>query len=870
MGPQPAIAHYRITAKLGKGGMGEVWRATDTKLGREVAIKILPEAFAQDADRMARFTREAQVLASLNHPNIGAIYGVEERALILELVEGETLAGPLPLETALPIARQIAEALEYAHDKGIVHRDLKPANIKITPEGRVKVLDFGLAKALSGDTATPDPTSSPTLTMRATQTGVIMGTAAYMSPEQARGAAIDKRADIWSFGVVLYELLTGRQLFAGETVSDTLAAVLKTDPNLDPVAAPVRQLVCRCLDKDRRHRLQAIGEARIAIEDAFAGKTAEKTFAAAPSGMFRSWPSAALALVALAGIAIAVLHFREAPLRQERSVRFQIPLPSKSAPASIELSPDGRYLAIVANDGTGNRIWIRPLDSVEARVLPGTEGAVNPFWSPDSSWIGFFSTGKLKKIPMAGGPPQTLCDGAATGPYNSGAWNPGGLILFTTRGRRSLYGVAATGGVPVPVTTDSGSEGFHRSPVFLPDGRHFLFTNIANKSELAGIYCGSLDGTSPVRLLPDRSQAKYMPGSSGHNGYLLFMREDTLMAQPFDPGRLQLGGEMLPVAERIRIPIIYHWLFSTSTNGALAYLSDSEGSRSLVWVDRAGKELASSAVPGGYRNFRLSPDEKRLVFDASTGLNNPDIWVVDLDRHVTSRLTSDPAVDNLPIWSPDGNRVLFPSNRSGAFDLYLKAATGAGQEEVLVKMGTATGWGTDWSRDGRFVLYEIPGSDTGEDLWIAPQFGDRKPYPYLQTQFNERNGRFSPDGHWIAYVSDESGHNEVYVQAFPLSGVKQQISSGGGSDPQWRGDGLELFYVSAGLNLTVVPVKLGPAFQAGVPKALFPIGLNAVAALNYAISSDGQRVLMNRASSEMNPITVVLNWAASLTPKLRN
>jgi serine/threonine protein kinase len=854
------IAHYRITAKLGAGGMGEVYRATDTKLGREVALKILPEHFAQDVDRMARFTREAQVLASLNHPNIAQIYGVEERALVMELVEGENLKGPLPLDEALGIAKQIADALEYAHDRGIVHRDLKPANIKVTPDGRVKVLDFGLAKAVSQDPqAEASATVSPTLTMRATQMGVIMGTAAYMSPEQARGGNADRRSDIWSFGAVLYEILTGHKAFAGATVSDTLAAVLKTDPDLTSVADPVRRLVGRCLEKDPRRRLQAIGEARIAIEDALDGKSSEA--AAATPRRKMSWGFAATALVALAGIAMAVVYFREPPRAPERTVRFQIPLNPKMVAASFSLSPDGRYLAIAAYDGTGSRIFLRPLDSLEMRVVPGTENGTNPFWSADGSWIGFFASGRLKKVSISGGPSQIIADSNSF--RTSGAWNADGVVLLTTNPGNSLYQVMATGGAPAPVTKAPRGAGRQVMPAFLPDGRHFLFSILNGEDGVIGVYCGSLDGSAPVHLLADRTGAQFMPGAAGSDGYLIFLRGDTLMAQRFDPRRIRLSGDTIPVAEHLLKLIPYRSGFSTSASGVLAYMTSDELGRSLAWVDRAGKELESYDLPGDYGNLRLSPDEKKVVIDRVVD-GNSDIWVVDLVRHVPARLTSDRATDNLPIWSPDGDHVLFPSNRSGAFDLYVKAANGTGQEQVLVKMGTPTGWATDWSRDGRFILYEMPGRDTAEDLWIAPQFGDRKPFPYLNSQFSEQSGRFSPDGHWIAYVSDESGRDEVYAQAFPLSGEKVAISSGGGSEPQWRTDGAELFYLAADRTLMAVPVKLGVKFQAGVPKPLFPIALNGTLRWNYAISRDGQRVLMKKAIGEMNPITVVLNWAAGL------
>jgi Tol biopolymer transport system component len=773
----------------------------------------------------------------------------------------------VPVETVIAYAKQIAEALEAAHEKGIIHRDLKPANIKVTTQGTIKVLDFGLAAMTQGSpVASGNPQISPTLTMMgATQAGLILGTASYMSPEQAAGKPVDRRADIWSFGVVLWEMLTGKRLFEGETVSHTLASVLQGPINFDSLPketpASVKTLLKRCLDRNVRNRLRDIGEARVALENA--GQVPEAQAPRSRGTLPWIATTIALALVALAGVAMAVVHFREASRVPERTVRLQIPLNPKMIVAVFSLSPDGRYLAIAANDGSGSRIFLRPLDSLEMRAVPATENAANPFWSADGSWIGFFAGGKLKKVSISGGPPQTIAD-SGTGPVlrPSGAWNADGVVLLTTS--LGLYRVMGGGGALAPVTKAERGAGRQSMPSFLPDGRHFLFSFLGGEAGVIGVYCGSLDGSAPVHLLADRTNAQFIPGAAGSDGYLIFLRDDTLMAQRFDPTRIRLSGDTIPVAEHVLRLALYRAGFSTSASGVLAYMAGDEARRSLVWVDRAGKELESyDDLPSDYRNFRLSPDEKRVVIDRTVD-GNSDIWVVDLVRHVPARLTSDRATDNLPIWSPDGNQVLFPSNRSGAFDLYVKAANGTGQEQVLVKMGTPTGWATDWSRDGRFILYEMPGRDAGEDLWIAPQFGDRKPFPYLNSQFSEQSGRFSPDGHWIAYVSDESGREEVYVQAFPLSGEKVAISSSGGSEPQWRADGSELLYVGADRTLMAVPVKLGTKFQAGVPKPLFPIALSGGGRWNYAISRDGQRVLMRKAAGEMNPITVVLNWAAGL------
>jgi serine/threonine protein kinase/Tol biopolymer transport system component len=862
------LGPYEILAPIGAGGMGEVYRALDTKLKRDVALKVLPEAFAQNPDRMLRFQREAEVLASLNHPHIAHIYGVEEHALVMELVEGETLPAGLPLDTALDYGRQIAEALEYAHERGVIHRDLKPANIKVTPEGTVKLLDFGLAKAIE-DPATSDgnPVTSPTLTLGATHVGMILGTAAYMSPEQAGGKTADRRADIWSFGAVLYEMLSGKRAFDGESASDTLASVLKLDPDwtgLPSVTPPsIRWLIRRCLTKDRKQRLQAIGEARILLESP---STSQEEPAPRPRRQL-AW-IAVSAILLLALIALSFVHFRKAPAPETRSVRFQVPLPEKSTDAIFRLSPDGRYLAIAGSLlETNSQLWVRPLDSLEARALPGTEGAYLPFWSPDSALIGFFAQGKLKRIALAGGAPQTICDASYGG---GGAWNRNGVIVFTPGIGKPFFRVSAAGGTPVPVTTPAGplSPGAGYFPQFLPESDRFLYVSAdRGKPEVTGIYVGSLDGKPPVRILASPFSATYVPpNASGRIGHLLFLRENTLMAQAFDSVQLRPSGEMVPLAEPVGRELFgFLPAFSVSDSGVLAYSSSAAGaSRELVWLDRTGKQIGLAGPPGEYNNFRLSPDEKTMVMDRSANSSAPDIWVLDVLSGVASRLTFDPAVDNLPIWSPDGLRVLFPSNRKGSFDLYLKAASGAGQEEPLIKLGTSTGWATDWSRDGRFILYQIPSANTGQDLWIAPQFGDRKPFPYLQTQFNEQDGAFSPDGRWIAYVSDESGRAEIYVQAFPLSGEKHQISTGGGSEPCWRKDGTELFYLAADRNLMAVPVRLGTTITTGAPKPLFPVPLSEQRH-SYSATSDGQRFLVGRLAGEMPPITVVLNWQAGLT-----
>jgi len=848
------LGPYKILDLIGAGGMGEVYRAKDTRLDRIVALKVSKDQFSE------RFEREARSVAALNHPNICTLHDVGPNYLVMEFVEGEMLSGPLPLETAIGYARQMAEAIEAAHDKGIVHRDLKPANIKIKPDGAVKVLDFGLAKALEEEAPSGSMQNSPTLTIGATKAGMILGTAAYMSPEQAKGKAADRRADIWAFGVVFYEMLTGRQLFTGETVGETLASVIKEEPVLDTLPVAVRPLIARCLQKDPRRRLQAIGEARLMLEN-------PETPAAAPTrsrlGLLSGfWMALAAGVMALAAAAVSFIHFRE-PAPEKHAIKFQVPPPEKSNFNGYRLSPDGRNLAFIAGGAGLGRLMVRPMDSLEARAFPGTDGASLPFWSADNAWIGFFaqSENKLKKVSVNGGPPQTLCDAPTRA---GGTWNQDGVILFSSGG--VIQRVPQAGGVATPVTKPASGEQ-HVFPEFLPDGSHFLYWSRGGKPENAGIYAGSLDGAQTVRLLPDASNAAYVPpAESGASGHIVFRREDTLMAQPFDADKLQLKGEMFPAAEHVGTSGQQgNGAFSVSWNGELVYgTGGNAATQELVWMDRMGNASEPAVPPGQYGNFRLSPDEKSVVFDRIEA-NNSDIWVRDLSRGVTSRLTFDPATDNLPIWSPDGQRVLWPSRKNGSYDLYIKNAAGTGQEELLIKMGTPTGWGTDWSRDGKFVLYMMPGEKTAQDLWIAPQSGDKKPFPYLQQPYNEFDGVFSPDGRWVAYVSNETGRNEVFVQAFPVSGAKWQISQAGGVDPQWRKDGSELFFGAAGGILMAVPVKTGPSFIPGTPSPMFSL-VGPQIRRNYAPSADGRRFLVSRPVGEVAaaPITVVVNWREAL------
>jgi len=888
------LGPYQILSLLGAGGMGEVYRARDPRLGRDVALKVLLEVFARDPERMARFEREAQVLASLNHTNIAILYGLEEsggvRALVMEYVPGETLRGPLPVEEALGLARQMAEALEYAHDKGVIHRDLKPANVKITPDGAVKVLDFGLAKALDDYTAsTGGGHNSPTLSLAATRAGVILGTAAYMPPEQAKGKPVDRRADIWAFGVVLYEMLTGRQMYAAETVPETLAFVMTKEPGFEalPPATPaaIRQLLGRCLEKDPKQRLRDIGEARITIEGVLRGAPpAPPAIAppavatpppapAVPAAPPSRWPWAIAVLTTAACLGVAFLHFREPP-PERPVVRFVVPAPEKGHFGNFApvISPDGRRVAFTASGGDGQlSLWIRSIDSLEAQRLPGTEDAGSLFWSPDSRFIGFFAGAKLKKVEAAGGPPQTLCD---TPVLPTGAWSRDGVIVFGSPTRSGLLRISAAGGPPAPLTTldASRNELAHAQPQFLPDGRHFLYYARASQPEHSGIYLTALDSKDRKRLLGTTSGAAYAPPHQGDLGHLLFLRDGTLMAQSFDAGKLDLAGDPFPVAEQVGSYFSFS-LFSVSANGVLAYRTGGAQRSQLTWFDREGKPLGTAGAPGIYQDPALSPDGTQLAV-SRTEANNRDIWVIDLARGIPSRFTFHAAQESHPVWAPDGSRIIFASTRDGPHNLYQKVASGAGSEEALLQSGEPKR-PFDWSRDGRFLVYTNQDPKTGYDLWVLPMGGapsgpaDRKPAPYLNSEFNEIEAQFSPGpegaSRWMAYISNEAGQSQVYVQPFPASGGKYQISSSGGSHPRWRRDGKELFYIAPDGKLMSVEVKAAPKFEATVPKALFQTRITAAVTLvqrHYDVAPDGRRFLINSALEETAsaPITVVMNW----------
>jgi eukaryotic-like serine/threonine-protein kinase len=900
--PGNRLGPYEILAAIGAGGMGEVYRARDAKLGRDVALKVLPEAFARDAERMARFQREAKVLASLNHPKIASIYGLEDsgatHALVMELVEGPTLAdrihsGPIPIDETLRIAKQITEALEYAHERGIVHRDLKPANIKVTNDDAVKVLDFGLAKAIEGDAASMDIATSPTMSRMASQAGVLLGTAAYMSPEQAKGKAVDRRADIWAFGCVLYEMLTGKMAFHGESVTDTLAAVIKEEPDWSrlPAGTPirVRALLQRCLQKDPKQRLQAIGDARISLDEVLSG-AAEPSLAGA-AGISaplwrRSLPWALFGVTAIAFAALAWVHLRvvDTPARTVDAIRFQIPLPQSATlpnDSIFSVSPDGSHLAFFAAGSDGvQRVWVRPLDSLEARSLPGSESpdATPFFWSPDSRYIAFYTDGRLKKIDISGGPAETLCD--LPDEEIGGSWNRDGVIIVGQQ-HGGLLRVSANDGSVSPLTTldPSRKEIYHDFPSLLPDGHHFIYLRFSSKTENSGVYVGSLDvkpeEQGAKRLLATAYRPAYVPSSDAGTGQVLFISDGTLMTQTFDTRRLELVGEPVPVAERVGFFRTFGF-FSASTNGVLVYRTGSSGAPQLTWFDREGKILGMVGDPGYTLALSLSPDGTRAAISRYDSSANAALWLVDLSRGTTTRFTFGPSRDPFATWSPDGRRIIFAYNPSGVLDLYQKLASGVKDEELLLK-SSDNKFPTSWSRDGRFLLYDSsdPNPRAKDALWVLPLAGDKKPFPFLRTEFNNGEGKFSPDGRWVAYVSDESGRDEIYVRTFSPNfaaaasdtGGKWLISSQGGSGPRWRGDGKELYYLASDGKLMAVEIATTPVFRAGVPKALFQTQGNAVSMIQYSWepSPDGKRFLfVTPAEQGTVPFTVVLNWQAGL------
>ncbi len=871
------LGPYQILSAIGAGGMGEVYKATDTRLDRAVAVKVLPEHVAAQPEARQRFEREARAVSSLNHPHICILHDIGRQDatdyLVMEFLEGETLGarlatGPLPPDQLLRYAVEVADALGAAHRQGVYHRDLKPGNVMLTKAGS-KLLDFGLAKLRGPQAASSSLSQLPTEAAAGlTAKGTILGTFQYMAPEQLEGKEADARSDIFAFGAVLYEMATGRKAFEGRSQASLITAIMSSEPpaisTLAPLTPPaLERIVTKCLAKDPDERWQSAQD--LAAELKWIAEAPASAPVAAPPVAQPQRPWAWIGLAAaglLAAAALAVVHFREA-LPQARPVRFQIPPPERMSFRSWDMpvvSPDGeRVVFSGATAARGDGLWLRSLDSLEARPIPGAEGGFFPFWSPDSRQIGFFTNIHLKKVDLAGGPAQTLCEAAAGW---GGTWNRDGLIVFTPRSGVPLHRVSASGGEAKSLTQLDQSRGdvTHRFPSFLPDGRHFLYLVFSSQAQNAGVYLGSLDSKETRRLVAADGQAVYAPAASGM-GYLVFPRGPALMAQPFDAKRLAAAGDPFPVVERVALGgTSAGAAFSASETGVLAYRTGGEDRSQLVWFDRAGKRLEALGEPADYSNPALSPDEKKVA----VGIRNPqtrtrDLWVLDLARRTGSRLTFDAAEDLNPVFSPDGSRIAFSSSRKGRRDLYQKLASGTGDEELLLESGEDKNV-EDWTRDGRFMVF----NRNSQDVWALPLTGDRKAAPLLQGPFSEVEGQVSPDGRWIAYSSNESARREVYVQSFPPAGGKWQVSTAGGEEPRWRRDGKELFYV-AGSKIMAVELKTnGPTFEAGIPKELFEVRIGPPLRNRILVTGDGKRFLVNTPVEETLalPMTVVLNWTA--------
>jgi eukaryotic-like serine/threonine-protein kinase len=881
------LGSYEILSAIGAGGMGEVYQAHDTKLGRDVAIKVLPEAFAHDLDYLSRFQREAKMLASLNHPNIAAIYGLEENLgisyLVLELVPGETLAErikrgrAIPEDETLAIARQMAEALEAAHEKGIIHRDLKPANVKVTPDGKVKVLDFGLAKAFADGGASQDIANSPTMSGAATMQGVILGTAAYMSPEQARGKSVDKRADIWAFGVVLHEMLTGQQLFAGGTVSDTLAAVLRHEPDYAQVPARMQRLLRWCLEKDPKKRLRDIADGMALVEEGPDQKVSYGT-----ANAISIWPWAIAATACLVAVGLWFVLLRGKASTPPETYRLTIRLPENvtfSPSAALALSPDGHRVAFPAVDPEGRTsVWVQDMDGGEARALPGTDPSIDAppfFWSPDSRDIVFLSESRIRKVDVLGGTTQDICDRTVL-PVG-GSWNRDGVIILGSLST-GLLRVPAEGGTAVPLTVldTSRHETEHELPSFLPDGWHFLYFINSTDPGNSGIYMGSLDDPperqSKKRLLATRFGATYVPSDNRGAGHLLFLVDGVLMAQVFDPDKFKLLGDPAPVAERVGSAFETGHFSVTPT--VLVYRGQTPvPDYQLTWFDTQGKVVGKVGDPGGMLTPRLSPDGSLVAFEKfESNMFSGDVWLLDLKRNSSMRFTFGSGSSEYPVWSPDGSEIVFSSNRDGVYNLYRKPVDGARAEQPLLRTSDDK-HAFSWSRDGRFLLYSATRNFGTHQMWVLPMQGEPNPIAFSHSRFDETDGEFSPDGRWVAYESNETGQYEIYVRAFSGSadaaetGGKWMVSKDGGLFPRWSSDGRQLAYIS--LDRTAImslSVDTGRVFQPGVPRQLVKIPADRGNSSGVAPTPDLKRFLMPVAVEAKVPqsFTVVLNWAAAL------
>ena len=871
---------YEVISQIGAGGMGEVYEARDAKLGRDAAIKVLPEAFAHDPERLARFRREAKVLASLNHPNIAAIYGIEDssgtEALVMELVEGPTLAervksGPMAIDEAVRIAKQICDGLEYAHERGIVHRDLKPANVKVTRDDTVKILDFGLAKAVQGEASEADMANSPTLTHMATHAGVLLGTAAYMSPEQAKAKPVDRRADIWAFGCLLYEMLTRKMAFHGETVTDTLAAVVMKDPDWSqlPAATPirVRVLLQRCLQKDPKQRLRDIGDARISLDEVLAGAPEPLPLAAPPisTPLPRRTVLLGIAVILLVAVAAALAVWNLKPAAPRAVTRFTISLPPgqrmENIDKAIAISPDGTRLVYATGPSTlTTQLYVRAMDGLEARPIPGTEGGSDPLFSPDGQWIGFANGGKLMKVSLNGGAPVSLAD-VSVGQFNGASWGSQGMIAFVPFAGVPLQQVSDVGGNAQPLTRLEKGEIGQGTPDFLPGGKGVLFAVITSGGPTK-IVAQSLTTGERRDLIQSGNQPLYAP-----SGHLVYAQGANLMAAPFDPQRLMVTGAAVPVMGGVLLAG-RRAQYDFSSTGTLIYVPESvQAAQSrLVWVDRKG---AAQPLPAPAHNYvfpKVSPDGKRVA----TGVEETDsqIWLYDLSRDTLTRLTFEGSANVDPLWTPDGKRIVFKGSGNR---LFWQSADGSSPAEALTNNElSGNNVPGSWTPDGQVLAFMEINPNTGYDIYTLP-LKNGKPQPFVRTPSIETAPRFSPDGHFIAYASDESGRLEIYVRPYPGPGGKWQVSTEGGSEPVWNPKGRELFYRSGG-KMMAVDVTTEGTFSAGKPKVLFEGSYVPTPRSfpDYDVSPDGQRFLMLKATEQAAPtqINVVLNWFEELKQKV--
>ncbi|MEA2238701.1 MAG: eukaryotic-like serine/threonine-protein kinase [Thermoanaerobaculia bacterium] len=867
------LGPYEIVAPIGAGGMGEVYKARDTRLDRSVAIKVLPPAFADNAQLKLRFEREAKTISQLTHPHICTLYDVGNdqgvEYLVMELLDGETLAdriarGPLPMRDVLRYGGEIAAALDRAHRGGVVHRDLKPGNVMITKSG-AKLLDFGLAKggaiSLSGG-STAYPADGATLQKSLTQEGTILGTFQYMAPEQLEGTDADARTDIFALGTLLYEMASGRRAFSGKTKTSLIAAIVGGEPTpireIQPLTPPAfEHVIAKCLAKDPDHRWQSASD--VASELEWIGATSSQSQAVGDVTRRRSrnraMVVAMIALAAIAAAAVAAFLFRR-PAPADTPLLLSITMPKHGSLdewGQAILSPDGSSIAFMARTGDTSSsgaasysLWVRPIDRADPRQLPGTQGASEPFFSPDGRSVGFFAQGKLKRIALAGGPPQTICDA----PLSYGAaWSRDGVILFCGQDG-PLFRVDANGGTPRPVTHLTAGEEAHRWPVFLPDGDHFLFLGDAPRTENHHVKVGALHDGSSRDLVQAISSVNYV-----EPGYVLFVRAGSLLAQPIDPKTLTLTGEPRVIAEQVVVnDSNHHFEFSVSQNGRLIYRSGSPNSQ-LTWVDRFGRTLgtAGDARRLGF-GLRLSPDQQRIATDQDDADGRPDdIWVLDVARNVTTRFTFDTAGDYGAAWSPDGSRVAFTSMRAGAGNLFVADASNPSSVRQLTKFKTEQVLADSWTRDGKMIVGELL-AKADLDIWLFPA-GGGEGKPYLATPFSEQFASVSPDGEWIAYMTDESGRNEIYVERFPSHAERRQVSSSGGGAPMWRNDGREIFYVSHSQLMSVDMTS-----RTATPKPLFRLPGNS-----YDVARDGQRFIVDSPLDDnlRSPLTFVSNWMAS-------